>query len=157
MNNTGLMGNLNSEIECLKRRIEELKAQNEELRTQLVEAKTCANRAKDFSPVGRASFRRVMMVVTRACMNLKRVAGGWLLFMGNLERKFKTLQEIWMLLTQEDWYLSDIFSPQKSSPQPKDIPRRRSRYRQIFDWQPWKHNNKPDDEPDDDIPFASSD
>jgi len=112
-----------------------------------------------------------MKVVTRACMNLKRLPDGWLLFMGNLERQFKTLQEIWMLLTQEDWYLSDIFSPEKSSPQPKDIPqdipRRRSRRRQIFDWNPWRRPaNKPDEAPDcvddnesfveDDIPFEWS-
>ncbi|WP_226595016.1 hypothetical protein, partial [Microseira wollei] len=76
-------------------------------------------------------------------------------------------KQIWLLLTQEDWYLHvDIFPPQKAPLQLDAPPRLPKRYpditKQIFDWQVWTPSPKPDAAPDciannpfveDDVPF----
>jgi hypothetical protein len=117
------------EIQTLKSENERLKAENEQLKQELMEAKVNLRRAKNPSPVEKPSFKRVLRLVWDACMNLKKVAGGWLLTMGKLERKFKSLKLIWELLTQENWYLSDIFPPQKKPTAFKDAaPRLPKRY-----------------------------
>jgi len=161
------MDNPEQIIEQLKYQIHQI----QELEAQLLEAKTRANRAKDISPVERPSFRRVGMLARNACMELKKVASGWLLLMGKLQRKFKSLKKIWLLLTQEHWYLSDIFPTQKSAPKYKDAPPRLpKRYpditKQIFDWQTYVPPPAPDEEHDywlshhgveEDVPFTWSD
>ncbi|GET44369.1 hypothetical protein [Microseira wollei] len=129
--------------------IQNLKLQIEDLQVQLLKALTRANRAKDISPVERPSFRRVVMLVRPAWSELKKVAGGGLLFMGKLQRQFKSLKEIWLLLTQENWYLSDIFPPQKAPLEFKDAPPRLPKYpnltKQIFDWQTGKPPANPEE------------
>lgn len=90
---------------------EKLKAQIEILEQELLEAKTQLRRAKNPLPFQKPSFKLVARLVGDCCMNLKKVRGGWLLYMGELQRKFKSLKAIWELLTQESWALSDIFNP----------------------------------------------
>ncbi len=46
-------------------------------------------------------------------MDVQRTVGGWILKMGNKARKFRRLVDIWDILSQNEWYLSDIFAPDK--------------------------------------------
>jgi hypothetical protein len=101
--------------------IERLRAENLELRLKLA-------RAKNPEPVERPSLGRVLKLAQNACMELERSASGkWQLRMGKLIRTFAKLRDIWLLLTKEEWLLSDIFPPQPKSPEvPKPIPAARS-------------------------------
>ncbi|WP_226595023.1 hypothetical protein, partial [Microseira wollei] len=79
-------------------------------------------------------------------------------------------KQIWLLLTQEDWYLHvDIFPPQKAPLQldaPPRLPKRYPDITQIFDWQTYVPPPDPDEERDywlshhgveEDVPFLWSD
>jgi hypothetical protein len=46
-------------------------------------------------------------------MEVKRTVGGWILRMGDKARKFRRLADIWDLLSQDEFYLSDIFPEEK--------------------------------------------
>ena len=46
-------------------------------------------------------------------MDVKRTVGGWILKMGDKARKFRRLADIWYILSQDNWYLSEIFAPDK--------------------------------------------
>ena len=94
--------------------MEELKAENERLRTELKRANAMLRQAKDISPVIRPSWKRVIALVREACLTLERLRSGWWLKMGHSKmRRFKSLKEIWDILTAEEWFLSDIFPPAK--------------------------------------------
>ena len=54
-----------------------------DLRAELKEQKQIVARAKDARPIKRSPFLRVLLLVRNACMDLKRVTGGWLLTFGN--------------------------------------------------------------------------
>lgn len=82
-----------------------------DLRAELKEQKQIIARAKDARPIKRSPFLRVLKLARGACMDLKRVAGGWLLELGNQCRKFKKLSQVWDLFTTDDWVLSEIFNP----------------------------------------------
>ena len=82
-----------------------------DLRAELKEQKLIVARAKDARPIKRSPFLRVLLLVRNACMDLKRVTGGWLLTFGNNERKFKRLGQVWDLFIADDWVLSEIFNP----------------------------------------------
>lgn len=98
------------ELERLRaEEIERLRAENLELRLQLA-------RAKNPEPVNRPSLSRVLKLARNACMELERSEKGkWTLRMGKLIRTFAKLRDIWLLLTQEEWLLSDIFPSQPES------------------------------------------
>ncbi len=89
-----------------------------DLRAELKEQKQIIARAKDARPIKRSPFLRVLKLVQGACMDLKRVAGGWLLELGNQARLFKKLSQVWDLFTTDDWVLSEIFNP--PPPQKRD-------------------------------------
>lgn len=93
--------------------LERLKAENERLTRELAEARTAIRRAKDPTPVQRPTRERIEKFAADAFIRLERVKGGWLLKMGKLVRHFRFLRQIWEILTQEDWVLSDLFPPQK--------------------------------------------
>ena len=57
-------------------------------------------------------------------MDVQRTVGGWILKMGDKARKFRRLADIWDILSQEDWYLSDLFAPDKLIPLDKIKPPR---------------------------------
>ncbi|MFM2311875.1 MAG: hypothetical protein RLZZ04_1151 [Cyanobacteriota bacterium] len=57
----------------------------------------------------RISLKRVLRLAHDACMDVKRTVGGWILKMGNKARKFRRLADIWDILSQDEFYLSDIF------------------------------------------------
>ncbi|MGL5939883.1 MAG: hypothetical protein ACRC2S_05775 [Waterburya sp.] len=46
-------------------------------------------------------------------MDVQRTVAGWILKMGDKARKFRRLADIWDLLSQEDFLLSEIFPPEK--------------------------------------------
>lgn len=93
-----------TEIEQLQQQIDHLEKENARLR------EICRN-AKDISPVQKVSFRRVLNLAREACMDLVREGAKYVLKMGTLIRAFKSLREIWEILIQEDWHLTDIFPP----------------------------------------------
>jgi hypothetical protein len=70
-----------------------------------------------------------MRLAHQACMDIKRTVGGWILKMGDKARKFRRLADIWEILSQDEWHLSDIFAPEKLIPLDKiqsHSPRKRS-------------------------------
>ncbi len=57
-------------------------------------------------------------------MDIKRTVGGWILKMGGKARKFRRLADIWEILSQDEWHLSDIFPEEKLIPLDKIQPPR---------------------------------
>jgi hypothetical protein len=108
--------NLEQEIIALKQENARLQRENERLTEELAEAKQIIRRAKDISPVMRLSVKRVMRLAHHACMDVHRTVGGWILQMGDKARKFRRLADIWDILSQDNWYLSDVLPEDKLIP-----------------------------------------
>ena len=104
---------LEKEIEQIKTQNQQLKNENEILTKDLEITKNIIRRAKDITPLIRISLKRVLRLAKDACMNVERTVGGWILRMGDKARKFKRLVDIWDILSQDNWYLSDVFAPDK--------------------------------------------
>ena len=104
---------LQREIIALKRENARLQEENELIRKDLNSAKEVIRRAKDISPLMRISLKRVLRLAHDACMDVKRTVGGWVLKMGDRARKFRRLADIWYLLSQDEFLLSDIFPEDK--------------------------------------------
>lgn len=100
---------LAAELERLRQEHAASMERNRSLEQELAAANKTIKRAKDPNPVERPSVKRVLKLVTDACMNLQRVIGGWVLSLGYKTRRFKKLSDIWELLLADDWYLGDIF------------------------------------------------
>jgi hypothetical protein len=100
---------LQREIIALRKEVSKLRQENEIISKDLDQAKQILRRAKDISPIMRLSLQRVMRLAHQACMDVKRTVGGWILRMGDKARRFRRLADIWDLLSQDDFYLSDIF------------------------------------------------
>lgn len=96
--------------------IEQLKAEIERLKRELAAANITVRCAKDITPVSRPSLKRVLGLAHSACLEVKKVTGGWLLKLGQLTRRFRSLKDIWSILIQDNWLLSDIFPPQFQAP-----------------------------------------
>jgi hypothetical protein len=108
-----LESQLQKEIIALRRENAKLRQENEIITQDLEQAKQIIRRAKDVSPLMRISLKRVLRLAHDACMDVKRTVGGWILRMGDKARKFRRLADIWDLLSQDDFYLSDIFPEEK--------------------------------------------
>ena len=104
---------LQREIIALQRENARLKEENELIKKDLNSAKEVIRRAKDISPLMRISLKRVLRLAHDACMDVKRTVGGWVLKMGSKARKFRRLADIWYLLSQDEFLLSDIFPEDK--------------------------------------------
>lgn len=92
---------------------EELRDSDEERK----ELKETINRAKDIRPWQRPNFRNVKQMAKRAFLTIEKVAGGWIVKMGSrIGKKFKTLRDIWLILTREDWNLHEEFLPYEEQP-----------------------------------------
>ena len=104
---------LTREIIALKRENARLKQENDLIKKDLDIAKQVIRRAKDISPLMRISLKRVLRLAQDACMDVQRTVGGWILKMGNKARRFRRLADIWDILSQDEWYLSDIFPEDK--------------------------------------------
>jgi hypothetical protein len=100
---------LEREIIALRKEVSKLRQENEIISKDLDQAKQILRRAKDISPIMRFSLQRVMRLAHQACMDVKRTVGGWILRMGDKARRFRRLADIWDLLSQDEFYLSDIF------------------------------------------------
>lgn len=113
----------------LKRSEAELKRSEAELKRSQSEAADLRRAiaiAKDPNPVKRCSLKRVQALASNACMAVERLNKGWLLKFGRLERHFRFLGQIWQILIQEDWALSDVFPPEP--PRQQKAPRLPFRY-----------------------------
>lgn len=104
---------LQREIIALKRENAELKQENELIKKDLDIAKQIIRRARDISPLIRISLKRVLRLAHQACMEVQRTVGGWILKMGSKARKFRRLADIWDLLSQDEFLLSEIFPKDK--------------------------------------------
>ena len=115
---------LEAENQIIRQQERELEQENQRLKDELTEAKNTIRRAKDISPMMRISLKRVLRLAHNACMDVQRTVGGWILKMGEKARKFRRLADIWEILSQEDWYLGDIFAPDRLIPLDKIKPPR---------------------------------
>jgi multidrug efflux pump subunit AcrA (membrane-fusion protein) len=104
---------LKQENQIVKQQYREIERENKLLKKDLDQAKQILRRAKDISPLMRISLKRVLRLAHDACMDVKRTVGGWILKMGDKARKFRRLADIWDLLSQDEFYLSDIFPEDK--------------------------------------------
>ena len=107
------LAQLQKEIIALKRENAELKQENELIKKDLDIAKQIIRRARDISPLMRISLKRVLRLAHQACMDVQRTVGGWILKMGSKARKFRRLADIWDLLSQDEFLLSEIFPKDK--------------------------------------------
>lgn len=89
---------------------ERLSEENAALKKKIKEFGSAMRRAKDISPVMRPTLKRVLKLAHDASLTIARVTGGWMLKLGNLTRRFKRLTQIWELLIEDDWILSEIFT-----------------------------------------------
>jgi hypothetical protein len=117
-NPPGVESNEFPDLESALAEIARLRAQNDKLLELARFQSEIIRKAKDISPVERPSFKRVLALAQAACLDIsKALTGGWLLTMGEkLKRGFKTLKEIWELLTVDDWHLTDLFCPPPKEP-----------------------------------------
>jgi hypothetical protein len=91
------------------RRIAELEAENERLLNELRKARNVIANAKDIEPIQRLSEKRVAKMAASACLELVRhKVKGWLIRMGNKSQWYRSLWDIWAILSGEDWKLSEI-------------------------------------------------
>lgn len=109
--------------------IDELIAENERQKKRIAEleqevraANNTIRRAKDITPVERPSFKRVLKLVSDACMTLTRVGSKWVLKLGTKTRSFKKLRQLFELLIAEDWCLGEIFPPIQPANQRRSFP-----------------------------------
>ena len=107
------LAQLQQEIIALRRENAQLRQENELIKKDLDQAKQIIRRARDISPIMRVSLKRVLRLAHDACMDVQRTAGGWILKMGGLARKFRRLADIWDLLSQDDFLLNEIFPKDK--------------------------------------------
>jgi hypothetical protein len=120
------MLNTNDDEE-LERLRKELEAEKEKSRKAEIEAEYWKKRnakneekiarAKNISPVSRASLPRVKRLCESACLDVEKVGGGYQLSFGfTFKRLFKKLSHIFDILVLDNWYLSDIFKPDFFAP-----------------------------------------
>lgn len=101
---------LRAKLAAAEAQIQQLQQANEEAWARIREQSATISRAKDITPYSRPSFLRVLLLARAACLDLVKCrAGGWLLSLGSMTRKFKSLVQIWNILCLESWSLSDLF------------------------------------------------
>lgn len=104
--------------DALKTDLDQMRRQIAEYQEEIARLNKTLRHAKDANPVQRPSLKRVMRLAIDACMEVSRVAGGWLLKFGKLTRRFRNLHQIWLIFMADSWYLSDVFPPQKEPQAP---------------------------------------
>jgi len=100
---------LQAKLASAEAQIQQLQQANEEAWVRIREQSATISRAKDITPYSRPSFLRVLALARAACLDLVRCPGGWLLSLGSMTRKFKSLVQIWDILCLESWSLCDLF------------------------------------------------
>lgn len=108
----------------LSKKIDSMESQNEELRSEIRDLRETINRAKNISPWARPNFNNVRHLAKKACLDIVKAPGGWVVKMASrIGKKFKRLRDIWLILTQEEWHLHDDFFPHSESiPAPAPAP-----------------------------------
>jgi hypothetical protein len=100
------------DLESALAEVARLRAQNEELLSRVRSQSTIISRAKDISPIQKPSLKRVRDMASQAFLDVvKDVRSGFCLTWGAAKKHFRHLKDIWELLIQDDWPLSDWFSP----------------------------------------------
>lgn len=127
--------------------IDRLRQQVANLQQQLRDRDRTIQQAKDISPIKRPTLERVQCLAKAALMYVYSVVQGkkrfWILNFGipgiksKYVRRFKTLREIWTLLS-DDFCLSDVFEGFLSTAKPKPITRacRLAKQRKRFFYDP---------------------
>lgn len=108
-----LLAEANTRAEHFKAKYEQSEKDHEQTRRELAVSNVTIRKARNPEPIERPGFLRVLRLVHSCCMNLERIKGGWLLSMGSLKRRFRTLKEIWEILIQEEWSLLEVLPPNK--------------------------------------------
>jgi hypothetical protein len=116
--------------------LQKLRAENRRLRQENADLKSALANAKDPSPIVRISLKRVLEAAKKALMTIVRWGRGWLLRMGNRQRYFKTLKEIWALIAN-DFTLSEIFPNDESLAPAPPLPKPKLRLAPIKETFPW--------------------
>jgi hypothetical protein len=111
LNNT--IAQLEAENQFIEHQYQEIERENQLLKKDLEQAKQVIRRAKDIAPVMRLSLKRVLRLAHHACMDVQKTVGGWILKMGDKARKFKRLWEVWDIVSQNEFILSEIFPSEK--------------------------------------------
>jgi hypothetical protein len=100
------------DLESALAEIARLRTQNDELLSRVRSQSTIISRAKDISPVQRPTLKRVRDMASQAFLDVvKGARSGFCLTWGAAKKHFRHLKDIWELLIQDDWPLSDWFSP----------------------------------------------
>ncbi|MGB3514603.1 MAG: hypothetical protein WBA93_36415 [Microcoleaceae cyanobacterium] len=108
-----------TEIEKLKRQVEQLERENSELKRKL-------NEARDPNPVIRPSRKRIHRLLMDAGMSLYRSGNWWLVKFGNLRQHYRKLTQIWKVIINDSWNLTDLFPfPSKSDTPPEETTKKR--------------------------------
>jgi hypothetical protein len=120
------------DLESALAEIKRLRAQNDELLSRVRSQSTIISRAKDISPVQKPSLKRVRDMAAQAFLDVvKDVQYGFYLTWGAAKKHFRHLKDIWELLIQDDWPLTDWFSPPPPAAQKPLFARIHSRYSAI--------------------------
>jgi hypothetical protein len=101
---------LQAKLIAAEAQIQQLQQANDEAWARIREQSATISRAKDITPYSRPNFLRVLTLARAACLDLVKChGGGWVLSLGSMTRKFKSLLQIWDILCLESWSLSDLF------------------------------------------------
>lgn len=139
MNVEEQLAQLQAELISAQAEIQRLREQNDEMCERLRAQSQIINRAKDIDPVQRPSLGRVRRLAEAALMWVMKVSSSrgkgkgsdWLLTFGRpvgfdfryvaCSRRFRSLREIWDILSQ-DFCLNDLFdSYLKKTGRPKPV------------------------------------
>lgn len=107
-------------IQELEANIARLQLENQQLQERVQTLERDIRRAKDSSPVGRPSLKRVLDAIRGPGFDLIKKNRQWILKFGSLERTFRRLRDIWEAVTS-DFYLSDLFQTAAKHTKPKTL------------------------------------
>jgi hypothetical protein len=145
------------QLSAMDAEVDRLRAENDRLRAELRDRDRIIKQAKDADPVQRPSLSRVRRLAESAFMWVAKVPSSrgkgkgfdWLLTFGRpvgfdlryvvRSRRFRSLRQIWDILS-EDFCLNDLFdSYLKKTGRPKPVSRQKRCGRRI----PWSYDDLP--------------
>lgn len=101
----------------LSKKIEQLESDIDEIHAENRDLKEVINRAKNISPWARPNFTNVRRMAARWGINIVKAPGGWVVKMASkIGKKFKRLRDIWLILTQEEFFHEDFFPYEEVAP-----------------------------------------
>lgn len=101
----------------LSKKMEQLESEYDDLERENRDLKEVINRAKNISPWARPNFTNVRRMAARWGINIVKAPGGWVVKMASkIGKKFKRLRDIWLILTQEEFFHEDFFPYEEVAP-----------------------------------------